>query len=123
MGEITRLLDLARSGDAAARDRFFSSIYAELDHLARSRMRRDDRYTLLDAPGLVNEVYLRMSQHERLPGVDRRSFLAYASRVMRSVIIDALALLEPNGAYRGWSFRILPPEECPVDVCADLPEP
>lgn len=64
-----------------------------------------------------------MSQHERLPGVDRRSFLAYASRVMRSVIIDALALLEPNGAYRGWSFRILPPEECPVDVCADLPEP
>src|SRR5689334_4599602 len=87
MGEITQLLDQARSGDSAARDRFFSSIYAELDRLARSRLRRDDRYTLLDAPGLVNEVYLRLQNNE-LPGADRRSFLAYASRVMRSVIID-----------------------------------
>jgi RNA polymerase sigma factor (TIGR02999 family) len=88
MGEITQLLDQARHGDTAARDRFFSSVYAELDRLARSRLRRDDRYTLLDAPGLVHEVYLRMFQHGPLPGADHRSFLAYASRVMRSVIID-----------------------------------
>ena len=87
MGDITRLLEQARKGDAAARERFFSSMYAELDRLARSRLRRDDRYTLLDAPGLVHEVYLRL-QNAQLPGPDRRSFLAYASRVMRSVIID-----------------------------------
>jgi RNA polymerase sigma factor (TIGR02999 family) len=87
MGDITRLLEQARNGDAAARERFFSSMYAELDRLARSRLRRDDRYTLLDAPGLVHEVYLRL-QNSALPGPDRRSFLAYASRVMRSVIID-----------------------------------
>jgi RNA polymerase sigma factor (TIGR02999 family) len=36
----------------------------------------------------VHEVYLRMSQQAQLPGADRRSFLAYASRVMRSVIVD-----------------------------------
>lgn len=88
MGDITQLLDQARRGDAGARERFFSSIYAELDRLARSRLRRDDRYTLLDAPGLVHEVYLRLHQQAQLPGPDRRSFLAYASRVMRSVIID-----------------------------------
>jgi RNA polymerase sigma factor (TIGR02999 family) len=88
MGEITQLLDQARSGDATARDRFFSFIYGELDRLARSRLRREDRYTMLDAPGLVHEVYLRMSQQAELPGADRRSFLAYASRVMRSVVID-----------------------------------
>jgi RNA polymerase sigma factor (TIGR02999 family) len=87
MGEITRLLDQARGGDSAARDRLFSSIYAELDRLARSRLRRDDRYTLLDAPGLVHEVYLRLFQ-QQLPGADRRSFFGYAARVMRSVIID-----------------------------------
>jgi DNA-directed RNA polymerase specialized sigma24 family protein len=29
-----------------------------------------------------------MSQQAALPGADRRSFLAYASRVMRSVIVD-----------------------------------
>jgi DNA-directed RNA polymerase specialized sigma24 family protein len=84
MGEITRLLDQARHGDPGARNRFFTSIYAELDHLARSRLRSDDRYTMLDAPGLVHEVYLRLTQQAELPGADRRSFLAYASRVMRS---------------------------------------
>jgi len=89
MGEITQLLDRARSGDLAARKRFFTSIYAELDHLARSRL-RGDRYTMLDASGLVHEVYLRMAQQEQLPGPDRRTFMAYASRVMRSVIIDYL---------------------------------
>lgn len=62
MGEITQLLDQARNGDAAARDQFFSFICAELDRLARSRLRRDDRFTMLDAPGLVHEVYLRMSR-------------------------------------------------------------
>jgi DNA-directed RNA polymerase specialized sigma24 family protein len=51
-------------------------------------LRRNDRFTMLDAPGLVHEVYLRMSQQAALPGADRRSFLAYASRVMRSVIVD-----------------------------------
>lgn len=88
MGEITQLLAEARDGDAAARDRFFSSIYAELDRLARSHLRRDDRYTLLDASSLVHEVYLRVFQQARLPGEDRRTFFAYASRAMRSVIID-----------------------------------
>jgi DNA-directed RNA polymerase specialized sigma24 family protein len=88
MGEITRLLDQARSGDLLARDRFFSRIDAELDRLAQQRLARQSPLTMLDAAGLVHEVYLRLSQQSQLPGADRRAFLAYAARVMRSVIID-----------------------------------
>lgn len=88
MGEITRLLDEVRAGDRAARERFFSRVYDELDQLARRRLSRESPLTMLDAPGLVHEVYLRLQQQPELPGQDRRSFLAYASRVMRSVIID-----------------------------------
>ena len=88
MGEVTQLLDEARGGDVAARERFFSRIYAELDGLARRQLGRPDRFTMLDAPGLVHEVYLRLAQQAELPGQDRRAFLAYASRVMRSVVID-----------------------------------
>lgn len=88
MGDITRLLDQARQGDAGARERFFASVYAELDQLARRKIGRDARFTMLDAPGLVHEVYLRLVQQAELPGQDRRAFLAYASRVMRSVVID-----------------------------------
>ena len=88
MGEITQLLDQARSGDAAARDLFFSRIYTELDRLAKQRLARQSPLTMLDAPGLVHEVYLRLSEQAQLPGADRRAFLAYAARVMRSVVID-----------------------------------
>ena len=88
MGEITQLLDQARHGDPVSRQQFFSRIYAELDGLARRHIGRPERFTMLDAPGLVHEVYLRLAQQAELPGQDRRAFLAYASRVMRGVIID-----------------------------------
>lgn len=88
MGEITQLLDQARSGDSLARDRFFSRIYAELDRLAKQRLARQSPLTMLDAAGLVHEVYLRLAHQAQLPGADRRAFLAYAARVMRSVVID-----------------------------------
>lgn len=88
MGEITALLDEARRGDGASRARFFSRVYTELDRLARTHLSRQSPLTVLDAPGLVNEVYLRLAQQEGLPGSDRSAFFAYASRVMRSVVID-----------------------------------
>jgi RNA polymerase sigma factor (TIGR02999 family) len=88
MGEITELLDQARRGAGPAREQFFARIYAELDRLAKRHLARQAQMTMLDAPGLVHEVYLRLAQQEALPGSDRSAFLAYASRVMRSVIID-----------------------------------
>jgi len=88
MGDITQLLDQARGGDTAARERFFARVYAELDGLAKRKLAHQAQLTMLDAPGLVHEVYLRIAQQEALPGQDRRAFLAYASRAMRSVIID-----------------------------------
>ncbi len=88
MGEITQLLDRARQGDTAAREHFFARVYAELDQLAKRKLAHQAPLTMLDAPGLVHEVYLRIAKQEALPGQDRRAFLAYAARVMRSVIID-----------------------------------
>jgi RNA polymerase sigma factor (TIGR02999 family) len=43
---------------------------------------------LLDTTSLVNESYLKLSSVRTLQVDDRRRFMAYASRVMRSVIID-----------------------------------
>jgi RNA polymerase sigma factor (TIGR02999 family) len=88
MGEITELLDQARRGDPTAREQFFARVYAELDLLAKRHLARQSHLTMLDAPGLVHEVYLRLAQQGTLPGSDRNAFMAYASRVMRSVVID-----------------------------------
>jgi RNA polymerase sigma factor (TIGR02999 family) len=105
MGEITVLLDEARHGDTAARERFFTRVYAELDRLARRQLSGQAQLTMLDSPGLVHEVYLRLAQQEALPGSDRAAFMAYASRVMRSVIIDHVR--SRNAERRGGGQRML----------------
>ena len=88
MGDITRLLDQARGGDAAARDALFARVYEELNLLARQKLSRGSTLTQIDAPSLVHEAYLRLNNQAELPSDNRRMFFAYASSVMRSVIVD-----------------------------------
>jgi RNA polymerase sigma factor (TIGR02999 family) len=88
MGPVTQLLELARAGDGRAQQELFAHLYGELDRLARSHLARNAPMTLIDSPALVREVYLRIGQQGEIPGNDRRAFMAYASRAMRSVIVD-----------------------------------
>lgn len=90
MGQVTQLLEAARRGDDTARDQLFAHLYCELERLAHSHLARQSPMTLIDAPALIREVWLRLQQQETLPGSGRPAFLAYASRAMRSVIIDYL---------------------------------
>jgi RNA polymerase sigma factor (TIGR02999 family) len=46
--------------------------------------------TLLDATSLVHEFYLRLQSTGELEFPDRRHFFAYASKAMRSIVIDAV---------------------------------
>jgi RNA polymerase sigma factor (TIGR02999 family) len=102
MGEITRLLRSAATGDAEARDALFAAAYPGLEKLARSRLRDGGRNTLLDTRGLVHEYYLRYVRGGALRAEDRRAFFAFASRVMRSVIVTSARerAAEKRGAGR-----------------------
>ena len=86
--EITTLLRAASSGDRGAADQAFALLYADLQRLARSRMRRAGDITLLDTTALVHESYLRLHAAGSLDFSDRRHFLAYAARVMHTVVVD-----------------------------------
>ena len=61
--------------------------YGQLRALARARLRSGGRETLLDTTALVHEAYLRIAGAE-MNSSEQRSFMAYASRTMRSVIVD-----------------------------------
>ena len=61
--------------------------YRQLRVLARARLRSGGRETLLDTTALVHETYLRIAGVE-MGSAEQRSFFAYASRTMRSVIVD-----------------------------------
>jgi RNA polymerase sigma factor (TIGR02999 family) len=88
MGDLTTLLAAARLGDDAALDQLCSAMYRELRELAHARLRRSEKITLLDTTSLVHEAYLRLTKVGRLDVTDRSHFLAYAARVMRSIIVD-----------------------------------
>ena len=67
-----------------------------------ARLRGGGRDALLDTTALVHESYLRFLGSGQLRADDRRAFFAYASHVMRSVIIDACANVRPNAAVAAW---------------------
>ena len=85
---LTDLIRRAQQGDEAALKVVFDATYDELRVLARARLRRGSRSTLLDTTSLVHEAYLRFANSGRLHIGDREHFLRYASHVMRSVIVD-----------------------------------
>lgn len=90
MTPLTELIKRIQGGDDAARDELFAAAYEELQHLARSRLRDGGRNTTLDTTALVHESYLRFVRAGELRAEDRRAFFAYASQVMRSVIINSV---------------------------------
>ena len=90
MESLTVLIQKAQRGDAPSRDRLFEAAYPELRKLARSRLRDGGRNTVLDTTALVHESYLKFVASGGLRAEDRRAFFAYASRIMRSVIIDSV---------------------------------
>ena len=116
MAEITQLLQKIRSGDASAREALFAAAYPELDKLARARLRNGGRSTLLDTRGLVHESYLRFVRGGALRAEDRRAFFAFASQVMRSVIVSRAR--ERAAEKRGAGQR---PLTLSTDVAERLP--
>jgi RNA polymerase sigma factor (TIGR02999 family) len=90
MSQLTELLGRVQAGDATARDALFAAAYAELHRLAHARLRDGGRNTVMDTTCLVHESYLRFVRAGELRAEDRRAFFAYASQVMRSVIVNAV---------------------------------
>jgi len=99
MTDLSELIRRVNSGERGSRDDLFAAAYPELRKLARSRLREGGRNTFLDTTALVHESYLRFLNSGQLKSEDRRAFFGYASRVMRSVIIDSIR--ERQAEHRG----------------------
>jgi len=103
MALLTELLGRLHAGDCSARDPLFAAAYPELHRLAQSRLRAAGRNLTLDPTSLVHEAYLRFVRVGELRMEDRRAFFAYASQVMRSVIINTVRDRMSQKRGRGWS--------------------
>ena len=88
MSDVTTLLGAARAGDPNAAAEAFAILYEDLRRLARARLRPHRTMTMLDTTALVHESFLKLTLQKELAVEGRRHFFAYASQVMRSVIVD-----------------------------------
>ena len=116
MSSITELIRDVAAGDVAARDQLFAAAYSDLRKLARSRLRDGGRNTFLETTALVHESYLRFLKAGELRIEDRRAFFGYASKIMRSVIVDAVR--ERRAQRRGGDLSELTLD---TQVLAELP--
>ena len=85
----TELLIAWGNGEREARNRLMPLVYDELRRLAARYMRSERQGHTLQATALVNEVYLRLVQSDRVQLQSRAHFFALAARMMRRMLVDA----------------------------------
>jgi RNA polymerase sigma-70 factor, ECF subfamily len=105
-GQVTRLLRRASAGDAAASDELLPIVYAELHRAARRHLRGERPDHTLQATALVNEVYLKIFGGSEAEFPDRAHFLAFASRLMRTILVDYARAR--NAVKRGGDLQRVP---------------
>jgi RNA polymerase sigma factor (TIGR02999 family) len=97
--DLTELIHRAQAGDSSAADALFAATYRELRRVAHARLGGHARHDLLDTTALVHEWFLRFCKVRPLRLDDRRHFMRYAARAMRTIIVDFAR--EAGAARRG----------------------
>lgn len=87
-GEVTRLLRVARDGDAQALEQIYELVYEELRRIAAARLRTERDGHTLQPTALVNEAYMKLAASPGAGIQDRSHFLSIAARAMRQVLVD-----------------------------------
>jgi RNA polymerase sigma factor (TIGR02999 family) len=104
LSDLEQLIRRADQEDASAAHELFAVLYGELHRLAEHILRRDGNVLTLGATTLLHEAYLRMAGPDGAAFPDRGRFFAYASRAMRTLVIDYSR--RQRAAKRGRQFEI-----------------
>jgi RNA polymerase sigma-70 factor, ECF subfamily len=86
--EVTQLLKAWTGGDERALEKLTPVVYEELHRVARRCMAGERSGHILQTTALVNEVYLRLVDCDRMNWQDRAHFLAVSAQLMRRILID-----------------------------------
>ena len=88
----------------AANDALFAMLYSELHRMARRELARPGSASTLGVTTLLHEAYVEIASREGPSFPDRARFMAYASRVMRGLVIDHVR--QRRAVKRGSQFEI-----------------
>ena len=94
---------------------FFPQVYAELQRVARARLRSERPDHTLQATALVHEVFLRLGA-DRKGWSSRRQFYGAASEAMRRVLVDHARRSLAVRRGGGWLRVTLPDTDVGLDL-------
>lgn len=86
--EVTELLLAWHSGDKTALDQLVPLVYDQLHAAAHRYLNRERAGHVLQTTALVNEVYLRLVDAQRVPWQNRAHFFAISAQLMRQILVD-----------------------------------
>jgi RNA polymerase sigma factor (TIGR02999 family) len=125
--EITKLLNRAAKGDAAASGEVFAEIYSELKRLASAKVSRLPQGATFQTTALVHEAYLRIVDRNPQGWESVRHFYFTAARAMRDILVEearrraslkrgAGQVAAPlEAAESAWAFDTAPEEVLSLD--------
>lgn len=87
-GTLTLLLKQWRGGSAAALEQLTSVVYDELRRIAARHLHRERPGHQFRPTDLVSEAYVRLMDGQPPDLNDRVHFFAFASRLMRQILVD-----------------------------------
>ncbi|QDV47816.1 RNA polymerase sigma factor [Stieleria neptunia] len=82
------LVNQASSGNRPAADQLIQQVYEKLRALAAELLRHESPTHTLQPTALVNEVYLRMVDQNRVDWKATTHFYAISARMMRRILVD-----------------------------------
>jgi RNA polymerase sigma factor (TIGR02999 family) len=106
-GELTVLLNEARSGVQGAGERLEAIVYRKLRRLAAARMRNEREGHTLSPTALANEAWLRFSRGVPLLDIEnQRHLCGVAVRTMRRILVEHARAR--NAGRRGGRLKQIP---------------
>ena len=105
MTELDIALQKIEQEHSAALDEAFSVWYPELKKIAHARLSRSGHIGSMQTTALVHDSYMKLATGPDLKFATRLQFLAYASRTLRSIIIDTIR--EERALRRGGDLNLV----------------
>jgi len=106
MSDVTRILSQIEEGDPHAAEKLLPLVYDELRKLAAVKMSKESPGQTLDATGLVNEVFIRLVDVQKVQRWDSRGhFFAAAAEAMRRILVE-IARRKARAAHGGGRQRV-----------------
>jgi RNA polymerase sigma-70 factor (ECF subfamily) len=87
-GDVTQWLAGCKEGDTEALEKLLPSLYDELHRQAIGALSRERAGHTLQPTALVNEVYLRLVDQNKMKWQNRAQFFGIAAQMMRRILVS-----------------------------------